>query len=72
MMDPLFKEKVIGKCFAISGWAARRGRSNLNDNKKEFDRIDKILNTLIEQLTDLIKKGSIELINTKEEDVWNE
>ncbi len=47
-------------------------RSSLDQDKKGFERADKILNTLIEQLTSLIKNGFVELIETKEEDVWNE
>ncbi len=78
MIDPLLKEKIIGKCFAISSWAAKRGRASLDQDEKGFKRADKILDELIDQLTILIsdlflvKDDPIKLIETKEEDVWNE
>ena len=44
------KETIEKLCFAISGWATRRGKFQLVEDEKNFNRCDKIVDHWIDEL----------------------
>lgn len=49
------KADIISKCFQVSGWFTRMGKAELRGDEKEFHRIDKILDILIQELKETVK-----------------
>ncbi len=50
-------DKIIQKCIAIAGWTTRRGRAVLQGNESECARASIIVDKLIKELEELLKKN---------------
>ena len=54
-METQGKETIISKSLAIAGWVRRRGHYFIQRDEKNFERVDRILKRLVEDLREYIK-----------------